>query len=287
MLPIIEHRGRRVYHEPCEVAPHRPRGYARSDGSRSEVLLCVHDSRCCCSRSRGAGRPTRPSQRWSRSRRRLSPLKNPQAKSTTYFEGLGGQITWNDEVVVEVSASGPGIQNPDLVRLQACKRGRATLGGRGVTDDGLEHLAPLASLEVLVLSGSGVTDAGLKHLAALRAWRTLDPSDTAVTDWTEGAHPPQAPDHARPRPHEGRGRGAGGARGPPAPVAGPHRHVDHRRGPRAPRDGADADATRPERAPPSRVRLEAPAPLTKLEALNLSATAVSDTSMKELAGSSG
>jgi len=56
------------------------------------------------------------------------------------------------------------------------------LGGRQVTDAGLEHLKGLTELQVLNLYVTSITDAGLEHLKGLTNLRSLDLYDTNVTD---------------------------------------------------------------------------------------------------------
>jgi hypothetical protein len=53
------------------------------------------------------------------------------------------------------------------------------VGGPGVTDAGLVHLAGLGRLEVLSLTGTDVNDAGLAHLRGLKRLRELNLSGTA------------------------------------------------------------------------------------------------------------
>jgi hypothetical protein len=51
-----------------------------------------------------------------------------------------------------------------------------------VTDEGLEHLRGLTSLQQLVLTNTQVTDAGLEHLRGLTSLQGLDLSSTKLTD---------------------------------------------------------------------------------------------------------
>jgi Leucine-rich repeat (LRR) protein len=51
-----------------------------------------------------------------------------------------------------------------------------------VTDEGLEHLRGLTSLQGLCLSGTQVTDAGLEHLRGLTSLQQIYLSGTQVTD---------------------------------------------------------------------------------------------------------
>src|SRR5262245_22310591 len=53
--------------------------------------------------------------------------------------------------------------------------------GRGVTDAGLEELAPLTGLQELYLTGDKISDAGLKHLAPLKNLTILDLFYSGVT----------------------------------------------------------------------------------------------------------
>jgi hypothetical protein len=58
-------------------------------------------------------------------------------------------------------------------------------GSRGVTDEGVRHLARLPALKDLDLSGTSITDAGLQVLRSLRGLRTISLAWTRITD--EGA----------------------------------------------------------------------------------------------------
>ena len=60
-------------------------------------------------------------------------------------------------------------------------------GCKGVTDDGIAHLARLPALQHLDLSGTGITDAGLQVLRHLPRLRTISLAWTRVTDEGIGA----------------------------------------------------------------------------------------------------
>ena len=60
-------------------------------------------------------------------------------------------------------------------------------GCKGVTDDGIAHLARLPRLQHLDLSGTGITDAGLQVLRHLPRLRTISLAWTRVTDEGIGA----------------------------------------------------------------------------------------------------
>ena len=60
-------------------------------------------------------------------------------------------------------------------------------GCKGVTDDGIAHLARLPGLQHLDLSGTGITDAGLQVLRHLPRLRTISLAWTRVTDEGIGA----------------------------------------------------------------------------------------------------
>jgi sugar lactone lactonase YvrE len=56
------------------------------------------------------------------------------------------------------------------------------LYGGPLDDDGVKHLAGLATLEVLVLNSANVTDAAIEHLAGLKHLRTISVAGTRVTE---------------------------------------------------------------------------------------------------------
>ena len=86
------------------------------------------------------------------------------------------------------AARGFGLDNPttdaSLVNLRGLTRLSALVlaDAKGITDAGLENLAPLASLELLDLSGTSVRGAGLKHLANLKQLLEVDLCKTPLED---------------------------------------------------------------------------------------------------------
>jgi Leucine-rich repeat (LRR) protein len=74
-----------------------------------------------------------------------------------------------------------GLQGPAPLPARELRVTEIDLARTAATDDGLAHLASLASLESLVLKETRVGDAGLAHLRGLKKLRTLVLTGTAVT----------------------------------------------------------------------------------------------------------
>ena len=81
--------------------------------------------------------------------------------------GAMGQMT--DEILADVARVG-GIVG---LRLN---------GSRGVTDEGIRHLAGMTKLKLLDLSGTSITDSGLEVLRHLPALENLSLAGTAISD---------------------------------------------------------------------------------------------------------
>jgi len=81
--------------------------------------------------------------------------------------GAMGQMT--DEILADVAR----VDGVVGLRLN---------GSRGVTDEGLRHLAGMTTLQRLDLSGTSITDRGLDVLRHLPALQNLSLSGTAITD---------------------------------------------------------------------------------------------------------
>jgi len=84
----------------------------------------------------------------------------------------------------EIVHSSDALQDSDLACLSGLtKLEDLTLGGPGVGDEGMRHLAPLVRLKYLQIGGGpNLTDDGLKHLAHMHRLDSLNISDGRITD---------------------------------------------------------------------------------------------------------
>jgi hypothetical protein len=87
---------------------------------------------------------------------------------------LSGEGQMTDAMLAEVTR----VETITALGLSGC---------RGVTDEGLRHLAKLPALQHLDLSGTGITDAGLQVVRQLPRLRTISLAWTRVTDAGIGA----------------------------------------------------------------------------------------------------
>jgi Leucine-rich repeat (LRR) protein/tRNA A-37 threonylcarbamoyl transferase component Bud32 len=88
---------------------------------------------------------------------------------------LGGRVR------VRFENGEQGFQGPAPLPARELRVAEIDLARTAATDDGLAHLASLASLESLVLNETRISDAGLVHLRGLKKLRTLVLTGTAVT----------------------------------------------------------------------------------------------------------
>ena len=99
-------------------------------------------------------------------------FENP---ADSYFLG------WSDRDQ-EIKFSVPPIVDDDLAALANMRRlNRLSLQGR-LTDDGLQHLSRITSLEYLTILLTPITDRGLVHLSNLKNLKQLDLRQTRVGD---------------------------------------------------------------------------------------------------------
>ena len=124
--------------------------------------------------------------------RRLAPkpVRLVVREEPEEWEPIASSRDW-DEVIrllalhPEAGLSAEG-QMTDAVLADVCRVESLTAlglsGCKGVTDDGVRHLARLPRLQHLDLSGTSITDAGLQVLRELTQLRTLSLAWTGVTD---------------------------------------------------------------------------------------------------------
>jgi hypothetical protein len=93
-------------------------------------------------------------------------------------------IDFNSQYIAPDSREYTSLSDSHLYRLSACQYvKRLDLSGNNrVTDDGMNALGRLCSLEHLCIAETAVTDRGMGALARLRHLSTLDVSHTAITD---------------------------------------------------------------------------------------------------------
>ncbi len=108
----------------------------------------------------GETEPIGSEREWSRAVARLREQEIP---------GLGAQGQMTDAMLADLA----GIESLTALSLE---------GSRGVTDQGLQHLARLPGLRRLILSGTAISDAGLAGLQALPNLEVLELGWTGVTD---------------------------------------------------------------------------------------------------------
>jgi hypothetical protein len=111
--------------------------------------------------------------------RRL-PLLSRLSLSATHVANDGATHIWQLRDLTDFELS--GATDESLANLTAFgKLAKLAIHGH-VTDGGLAHISPLATLEELDLSGTQVTDEGLVHLRGITSLQGLDLRHTNVTD---------------------------------------------------------------------------------------------------------
>ena len=103
-------------------------------------------------------------------------------------ESFDGDFAQLAEVIVEIRLRGPRIDDSVLSHLAEHRNVlgallRLDLAESNVTDDGLECLRGLTSLEEMNLAGTRVTNVGLKTLQRMHGLSKVDLRGTATSWW--------------------------------------------------------------------------------------------------------
>ncbi len=104
-----------------------------------------------------------------------------QAPAAAYLDQIGG-VRWVDWQVTTLYLRGSSVTSQDLTLLRQLPAVRyLNLDSTVIGDAGLEQVALLEHLEILILNRTLVTDAGLEHLSNLTSLQVVELSGTSVT----------------------------------------------------------------------------------------------------------